>query len=81
MNDVPDQTERTEGESQTFSPEAIRSVDRDFLIGLGVNVTMAIFASLILDGGWIARHYLPFCLAHVAASLLIYRRARRCGMK
>jgi hypothetical protein len=79
MDENPYQSPTTEGARQSpISPE-VRAFDRELLYAIGANAVTSLFAALILDGGWIARHYAPFGIAHLLLCLMMYFRAKQRG--
>jgi hypothetical protein len=79
MDDNPYQSPSTSGAPPDRPILPDRDFDRQLIYGLGINVGTLLFASMILDGGWIARHDVPFCIAHLIVIAILWLRARRRG--
>lgn len=79
MDENPCQAPTTEGAQPPAIPPNVRAFDRELIVAVCVNLVTTIFAALILDGGWIARHYAPFGIAHLLLSLVMYFRGKRHG--
>ncbi len=79
MDDNPYQSPTTERAKPPDIAPNVRAFDRELILAVCVNLGTTIFAALILDGGWIARHYAPFGIAHLLLSLLMYFRGKRRG--
>lgn len=76
MDENPFQAPTTGGVEPSAQERAFK---RTFIGALGVNLATAMFASLILDGGWIAKHYLPFAIGLLATTIMLYVRRRGAG--